>query len=336
LQRLRPDGSVSPAFVPQDAGTPSPDFNSVIVQDDAKVIVCGVIGLPAGRWARLVRLNPDGSVDETFTPFHSNSVNLFKIVRQADGRIVAKAEELNADNIARTWLMRFLPDGAVDPSFEWRADANLAADDFALQSDGKVIVCRAAPVPDGAGPRLARVHADGSPDAGFTPTAAMNAGVNTVAAQRDGQILAAVFTPTEAPRVHTVVRLWPDGSVDKSFNFEPNFSGYPFIKVLLPQPDGQILVAGGFSDPNVTRPRSILRLNGNDDRRLVNLSMAGKRFQACVWTRLGRRYIVEASAKAKGSIWTPLRTLTGSGNQQAFAHETADETSCFYRLRIEE
>ena len=164
----------------------------------------------------------------------------------------------------------------------------------------------------------------------------MSAGVNTVAVQRDGQVLAAVFTPTEAPRVHTVVRLWPDGSVDKSFNFEPNFSGYPFIKVLLPQPDGQILVAGGFSNPDVTQPRSILRLNGNDDRRLVNLSMAGKRFQAFVWTRLGKSYVVESSPKATGAIWTPVQTLTGSGIRQAFAHETGDETSCFYRFRIED
>lgn len=117
------------------------------------------------------------------------------------------------------------------------------------QSDGKTIITGNFSQVLGAGRNhIVRLLADGQLDTSFHPNP--NAPVTSVALQRDGKILIGgqftslqpngAATPTTRNRL---ARLNPDGSLDASF--DPNANAT--VNVILPQPDGKILIAGLFN-----------------------------------------------------------------------------------------
>jgi uncharacterized delta-60 repeat protein len=92
--------------------------------------------------------------------------------------------------------------------------------------------------------------------------------INRIVEQPDGQILVAgQFTSFHATTISNIVRLNPDGSVDGTFAPPPltQFSGAVngTISTVVAQPDGKILVGGGFDSAGGTPRNNLIRLNAN-------------------------------------------------------------------------
>src|SRR5690554_247674 len=89
IVRLNPDGSIDPSF---DTGTGFNDVvQALIVQEDGKILVGGsftsyneVAGV-----GRFVRLNEDGSLDDSFSNEQKFDNTVTNIVLQNDGKILA-------------------------------------------------------------------------------------------------------------------------------------------------------------------------------------------------------------------------------------------------------
>ena len=129
---------------------------SVVVQPDRKIVVAGFASdvIDPSDFA-LSRYNPDGSLDSSFGSgglarggfgFFSFE-QAFSLLRQPDGKLVVggwTGSGVPGGN--DVGLLRFLPNGSLDPSFGsgGKVITNLGGDDWALalarQSDGKLLV----------------------------------------------------------------------------------------------------------------------------------------------------------------------------------------------------
>jgi uncharacterized delta-60 repeat protein len=146
IMRLNSDGSIDPGFY---RFATKLWVTALAMQPDGK-IVTGEDGL---------RLNPDGTLDETFQnePGPYGSVNAVAI--QPDGKVIMGGTFTAYNGVAANRIVRLNTNGTVDLTFAASADSNLNA--IALQPDGRVLIGGEFQVVDGV-PRtlIARLLGD--------------------------------------------------------------------------------------------------------------------------------------------------------------------------------
>jgi uncharacterized delta-60 repeat protein len=252
IGRLRPNGTVDASFNPGADG----DIRVMAIQPDAGILVGGLFTTLGGTTVRnrIGRLHPDGALDTTFNPGANGNVNALAL--QANGQILVGGAFTmlgggGTGTTAREGIGRLNPTGSLDATFN--PGANGAVTAFAVQPDGKILVAGGFTMLGGGGTgttvrnRIGRLNANGSLDAAFNPGA--NNVVLAVALQPDGKIVVGgLFTTLGGGGTGTTMRsrigrLNPDGSLDTTFNPGANFDVY----ALAVQPDGKILVGGGFT-----------------------------------------------------------------------------------------
>jgi uncharacterized delta-60 repeat protein len=296
MARLHSDGSLDVAFQPGQGVGPilSPVFlvdgtqlgpvpiSSLVVQPDGKVLVGGVFTFINGtnRYAS-VRLNADGSRDETFiaaTNFNPDLLALrrnddcpagsygcdpvaraFTVAVQADGKVLIGGVMLTIvyyQDVTyyyyRAILGRFYADGSLDTNF---APVFGGPDDYPfrrvgtviVQPDGKILVAGDFPSVNGTNTYgLARLNANGSLDTTFNPAV----GGYPIALQPDGKVLVGGYA-----------RLNADGSLDGSFN--PGTGANGIVASIIARSDGKVIIGGNFTTVNGTNRNRIARLNAN-------------------------------------------------------------------------
>ncbi len=160
IARLNPDGSVDTSFGVGGGVDTLPVF-AVALQPDGKILIGGDFTSVDGTDAnRVARLNADGSVDPTFNVVpdpadpaatvaatgadgagDSSAVRVIAV--QPDGKIVVGGSFTTFNDLAREYLVRLNPDGAVDPTFvgpNFTQPYNWKVSSLALQPDGRILV----------------------------------------------------------------------------------------------------------------------------------------------------------------------------------------------------
>lgn len=249
VTRLHPDGSIDTAF--GNAGTASTDYDrvfasaAVAILPDGRIVVGGT-SFKVNDSAQgseydfaLTAYLPDGRPDPSFGaggPDGDGNVRtdvigskdwLEDLAVQPDGRIVAVGTTENGTLFNDFAVVRYLPDGGLDPSFGRRDNPGRALVNFgflgvqsadnasavALQPDGKIIVAGSTRTPTllTSNFALARLTDSGQPDTSFG----------------DGKGLPGDSFGT------------PSGRVITEFG-----KGFDFAYGVLLQDDGRIIVAG--------------------------------------------------------------------------------------------
>jgi uncharacterized delta-60 repeat protein len=136
LIRLNEDGSIDPtlnAFY----GTRTSVYSAVTVAD-GKLITAGHSLNEQGLFNReIVRLNPDGSVDESW-PGRTNEKTEC-LLQQDDGKVIAVGYFTTANYEPRLRTARFNADGTLDPTFI--ANANGLVWTVAPARDQRILIC---------------------------------------------------------------------------------------------------------------------------------------------------------------------------------------------------
>lgn len=153
----------------------------VAVQRDGKIIIVGDRFNGPAQQIYLVRLRPDGTVDDTFgndgvvITATGDSAFAHAVVLQADGKIVV-AGQVSDGADTRAFVARYSPDGALDATFgggDGIALSNAvasAARDVAIQTDGKIVFTGSVgrqDDPTNLDVLVGRLNPDGSADATF-------------------------------------------------------------------------------------------------------------------------------------------------------------------------
>ncbi|HEX8734370.1 MAG TPA: delta-60 repeat domain-containing protein, partial [Pyrinomonadaceae bacterium] len=278
------EGELDPTFdgdgiVTTDNNSNDESITDVVIQPDGKILVIGD-GFLSGSALQtaIVRYNPDGSLDTTFSgdgKYIVQSVYPGKLALQPDGKIVFVGIIGSSPN-RNFFVTRLNSDGNPDPTFNG-VGANIldlrGTDDGAtsvkIQPDGKIVIGgSSARTTSGTDFALVRLNADGSPDLTFDgdgkvfTSLGQSAGISDIALQPDGKIAATGTASTqeasESQPIETfaTVRYHSNGSPDTSFDGDATvftrfvstgpFGSLPHNRAnsMVVQPDGKILVAG--------------------------------------------------------------------------------------------
>ena len=259
-------GDLDPSFgtggiVSTDLGAGGTRLQALVRQPDGKLVAAGGawFGYVQGDIA-LVRLTDAGALDPTFgvnglvTTDLGGSEMAWALALQVNGKLVVAARSYVA-GADRLYLVRYLPDGTLDPAFGTGGIVATPIDGsaglpygLAVQPDGRIV---AAGSRGPSGVDVVRYTAAGAPDSEFgtngtvaTPFGGVSgyASWYGVAVQPDRRI---VVKANSGYGVE-LVRLTPNGTLDPMFGS----GGHAQIPVpltstgMLLQPNGKIVMAG--------------------------------------------------------------------------------------------
>jgi uncharacterized delta-60 repeat protein len=268
IARLNGNGSLDTSFLNTGMGANS-TVNAIALQPDGKVLIGGFFTSynGVGR-SRIARLNADGSLDTNFlnTGTGANG-SVLAIAVQPDGKVLLGGFFTTYNGTARNSIARLNLDGSLDTSFlnTGTGTDNGSVLAIALQADGKVLIGGGFTGYNGVGrSRIARLNADGSVDTTFLNTGTgANNGVNTIALQPDGKVLiGGFFTTYNGVGRDAITRLNADGSLDTNF-LNTGTGANSGVLAIAVQPDGKVLLGGGFLTYNGIGRNYIARLSAD-------------------------------------------------------------------------
>jgi uncharacterized delta-60 repeat protein len=242
------------------------EFNDVAVQSDGKILACGKIITSTDDQIFILRLNSNGTLDNTFSGDGKLNVvtgvgdaRAYKIGIQPDGKILMTGFT-RISGVTSGTLIRLNTNGTLDNAF---GTAGIAAftqpgvtnafNSLAIQGDGKIVT---AGYSDNAN-AMVRWNADGTIDTGFDTDGLFTFKIRDAG---DDEIINDIVIQTDNKYVITsevlfgtvstgLVRLNPDLSFDAAFSGDgianTDANDLTAVKILS---DNKIIVAGGSDD----------------------------------------------------------------------------------------
>lgn len=193
-----------------------------------------------------------GSLDPSFDSGTGANNSVFDIALQQDQKIIVGGSYTTFNGFANPYLNRLHPDGSLDFSFVVGSGLDGWVKVLCVQPDDKIILAGSFQHYNGTSRNgLLRLNADGTLDFSFNPGLGSNGYINAIAVQSDGKIIiGGYFTSFNGSSQKCIVRLTTNGTVDATFVTGNGFNGD--VTALEIQPDGKIVVGGGFSSYNTT------------------------------------------------------------------------------------
>ncbi|MCS6930069.1 MAG: T9SS type A sorting domain-containing protein [Saprospiraceae bacterium] len=269
LARLNPNGTLDESYQHRPIGFDSDVFRMAI-QPDGKIVVVGSFGhFYDKRRSRIARLNPDGTLDETFGSNVVGSgfdLSPRSIAIQPDGKILLAGPFFSYGPQLAMHTVRLNADGTRDSTFDVGFKWENFVHTISLQPDGKIIAGGEF-LAFGNVPRrgIARLNSNGTLDLTFNPGSGFDGGwgVYLTELQSDGKILAVgSFTSFDGKPANYIARLNQNGTLDETFS-PPAGGPNDLVYALALQPDGKILISGDFTQyGNLSQPR-LARLNAD-------------------------------------------------------------------------
>ena len=264
--RLNPDGSKDSTFNNSLFWTPNFVVNSVIIQPDGKFVVGGDFYITHNgiSYPNIIRLNIDGSVDNTLNIGTGFNNKVKSIALQSDGKILVGGDFTTFNSVSENRIIRLNSDGSRDNTFNSGIGFNNFVTSIALTNDNKITIGGSFTSYKGAARnRLIRLLNDGTEDSTFSIGMGFNNIVNVINIQFDGKIIVGgEFTSYNQITENKIIRLNSDGTKDLFFQAGTGFSGGSILAVEI-QPDGKVIVGGQFLTFNDADVKKIIRLNVN-------------------------------------------------------------------------
>lgn len=229
-------------------------IEDMVLLPDDRAVVCGSFT------GRVERFLPNGMQDPTFDPgAGAGGGGAFTISEQADGKLIMGGSFQTFDGVPRMRIVRMLPDGALDPSFDPGTGADGTVLACAIQSDGRILIAGEFTRYNGAeANHIARLLPDGQLDPSFQIGSGFDQVVKGLVLQSDGRILACgSFSTYNGASHESVIRLEADGTRDATFD-AGNMNGS--VEAVASGPDDTIYITGGVTVVEGITSRNVFRL----------------------------------------------------------------------------
>ena len=164
VMRFAEDGARDLTFMPQIGDSFQNRITGLAVQPDDRILIGGlwnqVNGVPRNN---IARLHADGTLDTSFDPGLGADSWIFRILLEADGKIVLVGDFQNYDGTPRRGIARILPDGSLDTTFDPGSGTEDFTDAIFGMADGSYYLGGVFKSYDGAARfGLTRLNSDGS------------------------------------------------------------------------------------------------------------------------------------------------------------------------------
>ncbi len=254
--RMHPDGSRDTTFV---LTLFDDRINDIALQPDGKIVVAGRFDNTLGR-DRILRLQLDGTLDESFDAGDATNSEIQVVKLQPDGKILIGGQFSLLNGLDIRAIARLNSDGSRDESFNTglgpRGIAGLGTVSMMeIQLDGKILIAGQFATYNGISQNsFARINPDGSLDESFTTSLFF---ISAFEPQNDGKIAMA----HSGAGVY-MSRVNYNGSTDDSFSSQIGSN----LSVITQQNDGKYLIGGIFRSANRVTTNRIARLLNNGSR----------------------------------------------------------------------
>lgn len=289
-------------------------LNDFSIQPDGKIVVVGNFLSYAGISRKyIVRLNADGSIDNTFEPvgnsFYVTSSTVPKqVVALPDGKMLVFGPIPSYNNVTINGMACLNSDGTLDTGFVNTYNFATANSKFFVQPDGKILALSNA---NGGATfnRLARYNSNGSYDTSFVQgNISTSETILAIAIQNDGKIiLGGRFNSYATSSADNIVRLEANGTVDPTFDVSTGFVNLARLRSLLVQPDGKIIAAGDFDSYNGIASKGIVKLNSDGSKDATFESANGFGFESTV-----------VNVGVNALVWQPGDKLIAGGSMNFY------------------
>jgi uncharacterized delta-60 repeat protein/uncharacterized repeat protein (TIGR01451 family) len=264
----KPAGALETAYNnhQQPPNNTIPGANELIfalaVQPDQSVVIGGAFtAYNAFLRNRIARVNPDGTIDESFDPGNGADGLVTSLALQPDGMILMGGDFRSVNGFNRYRVARLNTLGGVVPTFNPGVGADGTVWSLALSTNGSIVIGGQFDSFNNY-PRdhVARLDAKGNVDLTFdTSNLGLDGTVWAVAPQINGKVvIGGDFTLAGGLSRSRIARLNADGSLDTSF--DPLLGANDTVFTLLVQADGNILVGGAFTQFHTAGHHGLTRL----------------------------------------------------------------------------
>ncbi len=272
LCRLKANGEIDRSFNYGNAGVTG-GVRVIALQQDGKIIIGGTFSSYNGIDSpnNLVRLNRDGSLDNTFNSSGTGTTNyVTDIAVQPDGKIIVVGGFGQYNGTVVDHVCRITTDGTLDSSFNNTYVADFYLNSVALEPDGEIVIGGGLTRYNGdvsTPERLCRLNKDGSLDTSFNyGNQGFNDYITAITLQPDGTIIAGgVFASynSDGGAPDGICRILENGSLDTDFNYGGSGTGAGPVNAIVVQSEGTVLIGGDFTSYNgdPSAPDNICRLN---------------------------------------------------------------------------
>lgn len=250
----------------------SATFSSLQMLANGKVLGGGKFNsLDKTAERNLIRINTDGTVDETFKSGTKEDSHVACIALKADGKILIGGEFTTYNDIAIGRFAQLVSEGTLDTNFfnppGFALGANNTIVSMTLQPDGKIIVAGAFTAFNSGGIIGSfRLNPEGTFDNLFRPqTTDVSLGGAVefcVIVQPDGKSLLAGRHVNVEGQLSAFFGRWNnDGSVDETFKKGKGLGSNGEVTTIALQNDKKILIAGRFTKYFDEIKNGLVRLN---------------------------------------------------------------------------
>jgi uncharacterized delta-60 repeat protein len=240
ILRLNQDGTIDPSF--SSAVLFNSFVSSIKIQSDGKILVVGSFTTFNSITAnRIVRLNPDGTLDSTFVAGSgfNDSSNIRRLAVQQDGKIImgGRFTSYNGTSNLKNFI-RLNTDGTIDPSFNIGTSFNSTVSSIAVDSGGKILVGGFFTSYNGTScNRLVRLFNDGTVDSQFNTGIGFNSSTLTgIQESQDTKIMViGGFSNYNGVDAKQIIRLKGNsvlGTINNSFSDKMTFYSNPTKDIL--------------------------------------------------------------------------------------------------------
>lgn len=313
-------------------------INSLLIQDDGKIIVSGFENIDFNDVEkRVVRLNTDLTVDNTFL-FEDNKiypypqgVDIATAVLQIDGKIVIAGDFYELNGLITNNVARLNSNGSFDHTFNQHTGFNGSVLATAVHTKRRLIV-------GGDFSRfnylfrsnIVRLTEDGELDPSFDVGSGTNGKVHAIAVQSNGKVLiGGDFTSYNGNLCSNIARLKKDGSLDAGFS---DVTADGVVRKIIIDKDDRILIAGDFENVNGIPIRGIARIKPDgtlDDTFNPTIDAYGRGYDCKISSR-GKIYLAVIYQDENYTFGTDIICLNRDGTRdESFAIPTGEFYSIF-------
>jgi len=338
LIRLNSDGSKDETF---DIGS-GLDYGSVLstaIQSDGKILAGGTFTSFSGiSQNRLIRLNSDGSKDETFDIENGINYAVFSISIDSAGNIWTGGEFNTYGGFFSNYLVKISNDlVTINETFDIGSGFNGTVTAVAIQSDGKILVGGGFTTFTGSQQNyLIRLNSNGTKDSSFNIGTGFDNSVNAIAIQSDGKIMVGgSFFEEGGGLAYYLTRLNSDGSNDVTFDIGTGFDYYVYATEI--QSDGKILVGGGFSTFTGSPQNGLIRLNsdGSKDTSFDIGTGFNDRVESIATQSNGKILVGGAFSTFTGSTQNRLIRLNSDGSKDTTFNIGTGFDAIVYSIKVQ-
>lgn len=263
VARVNTNASVDLTFDP-GKGADNP-INSILLRSDGKILVSGSFtNFNAVSRHKVALLDTNGALNSTFVPALDTNGVINCMALDGNGKLIIGGDFTVSNRSDSIRIARLNTDGSLDTSFALGTNYNGPIKTLGIDANGKIIIGGTFYDINGSSwSRIARLNTNGTLDTSFHSGDTANNAVLTIAIQDSTNILiGGDFTSYEGNSCLRIARLKSDGSFDATFNSGAGVSGGS-VSIITQEANGDILIAGGFTQVDGNDRAGIARLDHN-------------------------------------------------------------------------